>query len=336
MLGVLRQDAVDSLDEASEGTGMSIEGIQRRKVELVGKFGEWTAHNIHLGGDVYTIGKKIAGDEIKLRRVVQMVRDLSGKPLDQLRVLDLACLEGLYAMEFARHGAQVVAIEGRTANIEKARLAKEALSLTNVELFHDDVRNLTADKYGYFDVVLCLGILYHLDAADVFSFLEHIFQVCKGIAVIDTHVSLSRRKCCAYGGKEYWGSEYWEHKTDSSPRERRESLWASLDNPRSFWFTLPSLLNLLSRIGFTSVYECHVPEESEKPFDRITLVAVRGRREQLLCCPLMNGYPPGEIPEKLRRRHAERLSSLLHKIGLLMPRSLKATAKRIVNARRRR
>ena len=40
-----------------------------------------------------------------------------------VRVLDLASLEGMYALELARRGADVVAIEGREANVEKARFA---------------------------------------------------------------------------------------------------------------------------------------------------------------------------------------------------------------------
>src|SRR3989442_14143808 len=96
--------------------------------------------------------------------------DITNKPLDSLRVLDLACLEGLYGKEFARHGAAVFGKEGRKANIEKARFAKDALALENIRFVQDNVRNLSVQKYGYFDVVLCLGILYHLHVPDVFHF----------------------------------------------------------------------------------------------------------------------------------------------------------------------
>ena len=41
----------------------------------------------------------------RLRRIVQVAADLLGKPLSQARVLDLACLEGHYGIEFAMQGA---------------------------------------------------------------------------------------------------------------------------------------------------------------------------------------------------------------------------------------
>ncbi len=72
------------------------------------------------------------------------------------------------AVELARLGANVVGIEGREANLAKARFAKEALSLENPEFHQDDVRNLSKEKYGRFDVVLCLGILYHLNRQTFF------------------------------------------------------------------------------------------------------------------------------------------------------------------------
>lgn len=99
--------------------------------------------------------------------------------LASLRVLGLACLEGLYAVEFARQGARAVGIEGRDVNLEKVRFVKKALGLDNLDLHHDDVRNLSLEKYGEFDVVLCLGILYHLDAPDVFHFVESIGRVTR-------------------------------------------------------------------------------------------------------------------------------------------------------------
>jgi 2-polyprenyl-3-methyl-5-hydroxy-6-metoxy-1,4-benzoquinol methylase len=73
-------------------------------------------------------------------------RGLLGKPISQARVLDLACLEGHYAIEFALHGAEVTAIEIREANIAKARYAKEQMGLGRLRLVQDDVRNVSVEK----------------------------------------------------------------------------------------------------------------------------------------------------------------------------------------------
>lgn len=278
---------------------MDIEQIKRRRQEVVERFGPWTAHNIHLGGDVYTIERKTVGDDVKLRRVTQVVSDLAGRPLSELRVLDLGSLEGLYAIELARHGARVVAVDAREANIEKMRFAGEALGLDNFEVVADDVRNLSAEKYGHFDVVLCLGLLYHLDAPDVFHFTARIAEVCR-LAVFDTHVSLADETSHPYEGEQYWGSNFLEHAEHETEEQRKAKLWASVGNPTSLWLTKPSLNNLLARVGFTSVYECHNPSEVNKPPDRVTLVAIKGRREELLCSPLFNAVPDERWPEKPR------------------------------------
>lgn len=82
---------------------MNLDQIRKKHKEIVDTSGEWTAHNIHLKDDFYTIGNKIIGDELKLRKILQMVADMADKPLNQLRVLDLACLEGMYGLELAQH-----------------------------------------------------------------------------------------------------------------------------------------------------------------------------------------------------------------------------------------
>ena len=58
--------------------------------------------SIHLGGDLYTRQPALDG---RLRRILQIACDLAGKPLSQLRVLDLACLEGHYGIELAMNEA---------------------------------------------------------------------------------------------------------------------------------------------------------------------------------------------------------------------------------------
>jgi 2-polyprenyl-3-methyl-5-hydroxy-6-metoxy-1,4-benzoquinol methylase len=283
---------------------MDIDTLRRQKDEMSARYGPWTAHNIHLVENVYTIKGDITGDEFRLRRIMQIIADVAARPFSELRVLDLACLEGMYSVELARRGAAVVAIEGREANLAKARFARTTLGLDAIELIRDDVRNLSREKYGTFDVVLCLGILYHLDAPDVFLFLERIANVCKGFAIIATHTSLAAVERETYKGREYWGSSIPEHAADSTAEQRERALWASLDNPRSFVLTQASLYNALAHVGFTSAYQCRIPPETiyEDPrpstgLDWATFLAIAGTRTMLVSAPLLNDRPWEDLPE---------------------------------------
>jgi SAM-dependent methyltransferase len=287
---------------------MDLDELQRGKAEVIERYGPWTAHNIRLREGLYTMVPGIEGaNEFRLRRVVQIISDVTGRPFDQLRVLDLACVEGLFAVELARRGADVVAIEGREANIEKARFAKTALSLHNLELIQDDVRNLARERHGRFDVVLALGILYHLDTPDVFLLLERVAEVCDALCVIDTHVTDSTAATFSHKGHTYRGTYYAE--PDTSDELARETLWAAMENTRSAILTRHSLFNALVHVGFTTAFECKVPPIPEEPA-RGTFVAVKGRRESLASAPLLNGEPWADLPEQPRpvyRRLAERL-----------------------------
>ena len=289
---------------------MTADEIREKKRELIARYGPWTAHCIHLGEGVYTFD--VPQTDSKLRRFVQIAADVTGKPLDALRVLDLACLEGHYGIEFALHGAQVLAIEGRETNLAKARFVKEMLSLDRLELALEDVRRLDVERHGRFDVVLCLGILYHLDTPDAMDFVERLSRVCTRVAIIDTHISLSDDTSFAWKGKTYWGAYSKEHDDDATPEQKLASLWYSLDNPRSFKLTRASLCNLLRHVGFTSVYECMNPYEYHYPNwphaaagdstvvwkDRLTLVAIKGQEQRLLSSPVTDESPEIDRPER--------------------------------------
>ncbi|HYE91312.1 MAG TPA: methyltransferase domain-containing protein [Terriglobales bacterium] len=278
------------------------ERLEAEKAKVIAAAGPWTAHNIQLADGVYTMRAAIAGDEIKLRRITQAIADVARRPLRELRVLDLACLEGLYGIELARHGAEVVAVEARAANLAKARFAKDALGLTTLTLLQEDVRTVSLATHGAFDVVLCLGILYHLDAPDVFTLVGRVAELCRGFALFDTHVSLTAETVHTHAGHTYAGRRVREHGDDATEAEKAARLLASLDNPMSFWPTAPSLYNLLRHAGFTSVWECHLPPEPEKPIDRTTLLAIKGVSQPLLSAPLMSAAAVEDVPEVSRRR----------------------------------
>lgn len=280
----------------SPSTFTTQEQVALARAEIIRQHGVWTDHNIYLGHGEFTIGPEWASE--KLRRIVQVVSDESRQPLAGLRILDLACLEGGYSIEFGLHGAEVVGIEGRSRNVEKACFAQRALGLSNVSFVQDDVRNLEQRKYGEFDVVLCLGILYHLDTPDVFDLVFRIASVCRGFAIFDTFTSTKARAQCNYQGQTYWGRYMSEHRPDATVEEKLADPWASLDNSKSFWISRSSLFNLLINSGFSSASEVLLPREQHKPSDRVTIVAHKGSRARILTVPQAESLLPSvDYPE---------------------------------------
>ncbi|HEY6577896.1 MAG TPA: TIGR04290 family methyltransferase [Rhizomicrobium sp.] len=126
----------------------------RSRVETLGPW----FHNLDLGG-VQTAPQHFLGDypAVKWNRFSSAVpRDLSGKS-----VLDIGCNAGFYAMEMKRRGAaRVLGIDEDPDYLDQARFAAEVNDL-DIEF-----RGLSVYDVGAigetFDVVLFLGVLYHL------------------------------------------------------------------------------------------------------------------------------------------------------------------------------
>jgi SAM-dependent methyltransferase len=303
--------------------------LARMKREIEERFGPWTAHNIQLAEDLFTIGPGIVGgSEVRLQQIVQVVSDVARAPIDQLRVLDLGALEGLFAIEFARRGATVVAVEGREANLEKIRFVKDVLGLDRLELRLEDVRGLHWERHGEFDVVLCLGLLYHLDAPDVFVLLERIRETCRDVTVIETRVHRFPTAHREYRGRTYWGVVGDEPPPDTPPLSR-EALWSSIGNPKSFELTRTSLSNALGDAGYSSVMECHVPPwVTDEP--RGTFVAFVRPRQSILIAPGVNERVADRLPEPsaplsvVFRRHP-----VYRVVRDLIPRAVRRSLKRM-------
>ncbi len=297
--------------------------------EIVEKFGAWTAMAIRMPDGTHT--KMPPQPDYRLRRIVQTAADLVGKPISEMRVLDLACLEAHYAIEFAMHGAQAVGIEIRDQNLAKANYAKEQLKLDNLTLLKDDVRNLSVEKHGLFDLVICSGILYHLTTPDVFEFVKRISDVCTGVAVFDTYIAMEPRQSVNFEGHEYWGFEYREHDEATSSEGKISDLWASIDNTSSFWLTLPSLCNLVSRVGFTSLCQGLVPGwNMEGMIDRQTFFAIKGSPVDILSSEPTALAPPFVLSEKpeIQIHHRQVHRGFAFRLGKkVLPQSVKDTIK---------
>jgi hypothetical protein len=245
----------------------------------------------------------------------------------------LGCLDGLFSIEFALHGAETIGVEIREANIKKAIFCKEVLGLDNLDFRQDDVRNISIGSYGKFDAIICSGILYHLPAADAIRLIETMFEMVRRVVVIDTHVTLVPQERFLHDTHEYWGATFREYPDDSTSETIAKALWAATDNSTSFWFTRPSLVNILSQAGFSSIYECFVPihfipenlnfETAGISFhDRCTFVALKGDFCEITTSPAANGIrqawpehslmyapkpPIGDRPLPLYRRMLSKL-----------------------------
>ncbi len=84
----------------------------------------------------------------RLKRILQVVSDLSKKPLNKIRVLDLGSLDGQFSLEFAYHQSNVVGVEVRHANVMKSEFCKRTLELRSVTFLEEDARSISLEQHG--------------------------------------------------------------------------------------------------------------------------------------------------------------------------------------------
>lgn len=125
----------------------------------IAALGPWF-HNLHLPDGSQTAPDHPLGDfpAFKWKQLQRAIpRDLTG-----CRVLDVGCNAGFYSFELARRGADVLAIDHDPHYLRQATWARDRFGLTRrVELRRLGVYDL-ARLDERFDLVLFLGVLYHL------------------------------------------------------------------------------------------------------------------------------------------------------------------------------
>jgi tRNA (mo5U34)-methyltransferase len=140
------------VSEAAEAIDLRAE--TERRVRALGKW----FHNLELNG-VWTAPDHFLGDypRSKWQRFSSSLpADLRGKT-----VLDVGCNAGFYSFEMKRRGAErVLGIDASAEYLEQARFASSVLKL-DVE-FRQLSTYQVAQLAERFDLVLFMGVLYHL------------------------------------------------------------------------------------------------------------------------------------------------------------------------------
>jgi SAM-dependent methyltransferase len=84
--------------------------------------------------------------------------------LHAVDALDLACHQGYFSIELARRGCRaVLGLDARPDHVADCNLMAQALGLPGVRAVQSDVHAATAQAHGTHDLVLCFGLIYHLE-----------------------------------------------------------------------------------------------------------------------------------------------------------------------------
>jgi tRNA (mo5U34)-methyltransferase len=246
---------------------LSPERIRERVTEL----GDWF-HNLNLGG-VQTAPDHFLGDypAVKWQRFADAIpQDLAGRS-----VLDIGCNGGFYSIEMKRRGAtRVVGVDSDARYLAQARFAAEVQG-ADIEFREMSVYELPS-LGETFDIVLFMGVLYHLRhpllALDILH--EH---VCRDMLVFQSMLRGSADPSHAKPDYLFWESDQFAD--DSYPRMYFvEHKYAG--DPTNWWIPNRACAEAMLRsAGFAIVAH---PEDEVFICRRTAGEATRQMREQEL------------------------------------------------------
>jgi tRNA (mo5U34)-methyltransferase len=204
-------------------------------------------HKMSLPGGIVTPGESDTARGLPRLRLPER--------LDGLSVLDIGAWDGFYSFEAKRRGAaRVLATDSYSwagsgwGSKAGFLLARQALGL-DVEDLDIDVMELSPERVGTFDVVLLLGVLYHLK--DPITAVERAASVTNRLLIVETVANFAWLPVPA--ARLFAGSEL-------------------NDDDTNWWALNPAALrSLLESNGFRdvqAVYRTHLPRRVARALDQ--------------------------------------------------------------------
>jgi SAM-dependent methyltransferase len=144
--------------------------------ELIAAYPRWY-HRIEVRPGIVTPGTH---DSPLQLRMLDLPGDCRG-----LRALDLGARDGFFSFELERRGAEVLAVDYMPAERTGFPIAARLLE-SRVPFHHANLYNLDPAALGTFDIVLFLGLLYHLP--DPLRALRIVRSLCRARMYLETLV----------------------------------------------------------------------------------------------------------------------------------------------------
>ena len=247
------------------------------------RWGPWTAHNIQLDDNVFTISKN-AGNRVSHRAdlYLELIKIFAHKNFSELKVLDLGCLEGGISIKLAQAGMTVVGTDVREGHIRKCEYVSNKLNLNDqlTWLIGDVTDDSFWNSLGLFDVIICSGLLYHIADKDIYKFVKCMRAhnaSPSGLTIIDTNITSSSKHTYQVSPElSIHGRQWIEHKKGKSIRDRIKDSWSSLNNDHAFWMTERSLVNIFVASNYSSFHKPLYPFHEWGHKNRDVWVALAG------------------------------------------------------------
>lgn len=109
------------------------------------------------------------------------ILSLLSAQLDLKTAIDVGCGIGLFSHYLVNAGFTVKAVDGREENVLEARKR-----FPHIDFDIWNVEERPSKNWGMFDIVLCFGLLYHLE--NPFLALRHFHSLTKSILLIESIV----------------------------------------------------------------------------------------------------------------------------------------------------
>jgi tRNA (mo5U34)-methyltransferase len=144
-------------------------------------------HQIDLGDGIVTPG---VAETMSRMATLELPMDLSGKS-----VLDIGAWDGLFSFEAERRGAtRVLATDsycwgGEGWGTQEGFLTARRILGSRVEDMEIDVMDLSPERVGTFDLVLFVGVLYHM--RHPFLAIERVASVTGDQLIFDSHTAMT-------------------------------------------------------------------------------------------------------------------------------------------------